>query len=77
MGNRESMLLEIDIEGEEYHLSLMDGSMWFVNPTDLPTIATWIPTANIKIEKTKDDPMFTHKLTNTNIDISVLAMKIN
>jgi hypothetical protein len=77
MKNIESMLLEIDIEGDEYHLVLMDGSKWFVNPGDLPTVATWIPTANIKVENTKDDSMFSSKLTNTNIDISVLSMKIN
>jgi hypothetical protein len=77
MKNGETLLLEVDIDGEEYHLTLMDGSKWFVNPGDLPTIATWLPTANIKIEDSKDGTMFSYNLTNLNEDIAIRAMKIN
>ena len=77
MKNLETLLLEVDIEGEEYHLTLMDGSKWFVNPGDLPTVATWLPTANIKIEDSKDGSMFSYNLTNLNEDISIRAMKVN
>ena len=28
----ETMLLEVDIDNEEFHLILMDGCKWFVNP---------------------------------------------
>jgi len=77
MKNGETLLLEVDIDGEEYHLTLMDGSKWFVNPGNLPTIATWLPTANIKIEDSKDGTMFSYNLTNLNEDIAIRAMKIN
>ncbi|GAB6283327.1 MAG: hypothetical protein STSR0008_20890 [Ignavibacterium sp.] len=73
----ESMLMKINIEGKKYHLILMDGSKWFVNPADLPTIATWIPTTSIKIEDSRDDSIFSYKLTNLSEDISIYAMKIN
>lgn len=71
----ETMLLEVDIDSEEHHLTMMDGSTWFVNPGDLPTIATWIPTASIRIEDIEDGSMFSYKLTNLNENISIRAMK--
>ncbi len=77
MKNGETLLLEVDIDGEEYHLTLMDGSKWFVNPGDLPTVATWLPTANIKIEDSKDGSIFSYNLTNLNENIAIRAMKIN
>jgi len=77
MKNSETLLLEVDSDGKEYHLTLMDGSKWSVNPGDLPTIATWIPTANIKIKALKDDSVFSYCLTNLDDDIAILAMKIN
>jgi hypothetical protein len=77
MKNTESLLLQVDIDGEEYHLTLMDGSKWFVNPGDLPTVATWLPTANIKINDSKDGSMFSYNLTNLNENIFIRAMKIN
>ena len=40
MSGSETLLLEVDIDGEAYHLTLIDGSRWFVNPGDLPNIAT-------------------------------------
>jgi hypothetical protein len=75
MQNSETLLLEVEIDGEEYHLTLMDGSKWFVNPGDLPTVATWLPTTNISIEDMNDGSMFFYKLTNLNDDISIRAMK--
>jgi len=72
----ETMLMEIDIDGEDHHLEMMDGSTWFVNPGDLPTVATWLPTSTVRIEETDDDSMFSSKITNLNVDISITAMKI-
>ena len=77
MNDSETVLLEVDIDGEEYHLTLMDGSRWFVNPGDLPTIATWLPTANIKIQDTQDGTMFCYSLTNMNEDVAIRAMKVD
>jgi len=77
MKNTESMLMKVNSEGEKYHLTLMNGSKWFVNPGDLPTIATWIPTADIQIEDLNNNSMFSYKLTNLSEDISIYAMKIN
>ena len=68
--------MEIDIENDEYHLSMMDGSKWFVNPGDLPTIATWLPTTLIQIVDTEDDSMFSFELTNLSENISIRAMRV-
>lgn len=74
MAIRETTLLSVDIENEKYHLTLLDGSKWFVDPGDLSTIATWIPTVGIRIQKTNRPSVF--ELTNIDEDISVRAAKI-
>lgn len=68
------MLNEVINDGEK--ISLMDGSIWQINPEDIPTVCTWIPTAEIEIS-TNDDSTFDHTLTNKNINVSVNAMKLN
>ncbi len=72
----ESSLLEVNTESEKHHLVLMDGSTWYVNPGELPILATWIPLETIQTRDTKDGSMFNHELTNTDGDISVRAMLI-
>lgn len=71
---KEAMLNEIISDGEK--LSLMDGSMWLIEPLDIPTVCTWIPTATIKIKVVDSNAMFSHELTNENIDVLVRAMKV-
>jgi len=71
----EQMLMDIVNDGEK--LVLMDGSEWMINPGDMPTVCTWIPTVTIKIEETDNNDMFSYKLTNLNIDVTVYAMKIS
>lgn len=73
----ESMLMKVDLDGKNHHLEMLDGSKWFVNPGDLPTVATWIPTSTIVIRKTREDQVFSYQITNLSEDISTLAMKIN
>ena len=68
------MLNEIINSGEK--ISLMDGSIWQINPGDMPTVCTWIPTAEIEISS-NNDSSFDHTLTNKNINVSVNAMKLN
>lgn len=68
------MLNEVINDGEK--ISLMDGSIWQINPGDMPTVCTWIPTAEIEISS-NDDSTFDHTLTNKNINVSVNAMKLN
>ncbi len=68
------MLNEVINNGEK--VSLMDGSVWQINPGDMPTVCTWIPTAEIKVSRNKDD-VFDHTLTNKNIGVSVKAMKMS
>jgi len=75
MQNSETLLLEVEIDGEEYHLTLIDGSKWFVNPGDLPTAATWLPTINLSIEDLNDGSTFSYRLTNLNDNNSIRAMK--
>jgi hypothetical protein len=68
------MLNEVINDGEK--ISLMDGSIWQINPGDMPTVCTWTPTAEIEISS-NDDSTFDHTLTNKNINVSVNAMKLN
>ncbi len=73
----ESMLMKVDIDGKKHHLEMLDGSKWFVNPGDLPTVATWIPTTTVVIRKTREDNLFTYQITNLSEGISILAMKVS
>lgn len=41
-------LYEVDIENGV--LTTMDGMVYHVNPSDLPTCCTWIPTAELEFE---------------------------
>lgn len=69
------MLNEIKKDGEI--ISLMDGSEYSVNPSDIPDCCTWIPTAKIKVERMNGEATYNYRLTNQNIDVSVLAMKLH
>lgn len=53
----------------------MDGSKWFVNPGDLPAIATWIPTEAIEI-KQNTNAMFSYDITNIAEGVTVTAIKL-
>ena len=70
------MLLEVNTDDDEGQLKMMDGSKWFVNPGDLPTVCTWIPTTPLKIKEIKDGLMFSSKLTNTTDNISIRATRV-
>lgn len=73
----ESMLVKISLEeNSKYHLSLMDGSKWLVNPFDTPTVAIWLPTSPIRIKDKNDASMFHYELTNLNSMITVSALRI-
>lgn len=69
-----SMLMEVINDGEK--IILMDGSEWFINPGDMPTVCTWIPTSELKISKTKSDDYFNYKITNESINVSVFAARL-
>ncbi|MBI9055991.1 MAG: hypothetical protein JEY96_19375 [Bacteroidales bacterium] len=70
----EEMLMEIINDGEK--IVLLDGTTWMINPGDLPTVCTWLPTSSIKIHKLNTNDMFSYKLTNLSIDVSAYAMKL-
>ena len=72
----ESTLVEVDVGGDEYHLSLADSSHWYVNPDHLPVAASWESGTKISIEFESDDSTYSYKLTNTSVENSVYAMKI-
>ena len=76
MKETETMLTKVDIYGTKHHLEMLDKSKWFVNPIDLPTVATWIPASTIIIRKIKEDLVFSYQITNLSDDVSILAMKI-
>ncbi len=69
------MLLEVDTDNEEFQLTLMDGSKWFVNPGDLPTVATWIPTSETILERNTNS-VFGFDLTNVSEGITIEAMQV-
>ena len=71
-----STLIRVSIDNEKYHLTLLDGSKWFVDLGDLPTIATWLPTTSIKIKKLPARSMFSYKLVNVDEGVSVRAAKV-
>ncbi len=77
MSVSETSLLEVDLENDDHHVVLLDGSNWFVNPRDLPTIARWVPAEEIIVECCVDNTLFPYKLTNKEQDVTVLAMKIS
>ena len=73
----ESELLDIDLENSDHHLTLMDGTNWFVNPQDLSIVADWVPSCMIAVDCCEDNTYFPYKLTNRQANISILAMKID
>ena len=75
MKEKTEMLNEIINDGEK--ISLMDGSVWLINPSDMPTVCTWIPTATIRIKANKSEGMFPFELINENIDVLVCARKLS
>ncbi len=75
MKEKTEMLNEIISDGEK--ISLMDGSIWSIDPSDMPTVCTWIPTASIKIKRINSEAMFSYELTNENIGVSVRARKLS
>jgi len=68
------MLNKILNDGEK--INLMDGSTWQINPGDMPTVCTWIPTAEIEITRNNEDPVFNYTLVNKGIEVSVRAMRL-
>ncbi len=72
--NKKMLLYEVINDGEK--ISLIDESEWLINPGDMPTVCTWIPTAEIEIEKIDDNSMFNYKLTNLETGESVKARNI-
>ena len=61
--NTETMLMGIDLESEEQHLTMMDGSRWMVNPSDLPTVVTWTTPVTVNIKDTEDGAMYSYEIT--------------
>lgn len=77
MNNSELKLAEIHINGKKYNLTLMDGSKWLINPSDLPTVVTWISRSKIKIEKSNEASMYSYKLINLSEHTYVFANKVS
>jgi len=71
----ESMLTKVDSE-KNYELKLMDGSIWSINPFDIPTVTIWLPTSTIQIIEKNDGNMYNYELINLNTKQSVRGMRI-
>jgi hypothetical protein len=73
MTNTRTMLIEVLKGGER--LKMEDGSVWFINPGDMPTVCTWTPTSPISIVAGRPTSAFPYTITNLGNGISVKAMK--
>ncbi len=62
------------IESDPPILKLDDGSQWTVQPGDMPTVATWIPTATLEIKMVDSESMWPYEITKG--DISVRASRL-
>ena len=72
--SEEQSLMAVGDECE--YLTLIDGSIWHINPDDMPTACTWIPPTEIRIKFVDNGSMFPYELTNIGTRVSVRAMKI-
>lgn len=61
----EVQLYEVLDNGEK--LSMLDGSIWLVNPGDIPTVCTWIPLNVIEVTKNNIDSMYNYFLDNDGV----------
>lgn len=68
-----TQLYEVSEDGDR--LSMMNGSLWLVNPSDIPTVCTWIPMDEIKITKNKIDNMYNYSIKNLGNNIVIKARK--
>ncbi|MFC1764172.1 hypothetical protein ACFL6U_19125 [Planctomycetota bacterium] len=66
-------LLEILNDGQT--LKLSNGTLFRVNPFDLPEVRTWTMSNDIELAET-NDRVFNYTLTNTYTDTCVRAMKL-
>ena len=73
---RKIALHEVDSKRNDYQISLLDGSYYFVNPEDLSKIDNWTLPAFIEIEKLDQEPIFTYNLNNLENDVSIKAMLV-
>ena len=68
-------LNEVLNDGEK--LTVLDGTTWEVNPADMPTACTWIPTANLQIHHDEGDQMHPYIIHNLENDNKIRARKIS
>ena len=73
MGNNDVDLLEILDKGKR--LKLSDGSIFRVDPFDMPIVSTWSITHRIELTETNDD-VFNYTLTNSDTDAWIRATKL-
>ena len=67
--------MEVNLEKDEYHLILLDESKWLVNPSDLPTVATWLPTTELTL-RDNESSMFDCDITNNVSEITIRARRV-
>lgn len=68
-----TMLMEVIGEGEK--LQMLDGALFLVNPSDMPTCCTWTPTAEIELTKIDNGPFGT-RIHNLSEGISIRGEEI-
>lgn len=62
--DEENYILLDEIDDEEFTLTLLDGSVWDLNPSDISVACAWSPTARISIKENVNNETFSSSLTN-------------
>lgn len=63
----------MDVEADGGIIVLDDESRWAVSPGDMPTVCTWMPTAVLEIRTSKGSGLYSYRVVNREIDVSVWA----
>ena len=73
----EYMLMEVLDDGERLLLTHDPGieSTWWIEPVDMPTVCTWIPTSPIRARLVDPAALCPFELTHLGIDVTVRARK--
>ncbi len=56
-------------------LVMTDGTIWVINPKDIPVAAEWVPPAAVNIDEESKDKEYDYTLTHLEKALSVTAMR--
>jgi len=74
--NKENYILLDEVDTEKFTLSLLDGSVWDMNPGDISIACAWSPTARISVRENVNNETFNSSLTNLESNQIIKARKL-